>query len=492
VRKLWKGAIAAVAALAIGPVLAAVPAGATPPTGYGFDNTPHIVVAGGSDTTFKVIQDIGKVYSDSQLTGCPQVTAVGATLGQCVANASAETSNLGNYQHDTMASAGPVGSTAGVASLNGISASSYAGALNPVPAGSCLTANASPNADYARSSRGPRTTGGSAPCGNELTADTFWGFAQDGIEVLTFNNRGAQIQGVGGSAITASELHDIYECVFTQWSQVPSLGIAPGSPTDGPIVPFGMNTSSGTYATFRDFIRTATGDATFDPSGNPCNAKILDGPVPPPQTGIFPLENDAKQIISDPTIALSSNPLSVDNPENWIWWGSFGVFSAFPYTSTVPRGGTTYQALAVPIGGVLPSTSGIIANTYPIGRTLYHVTRKGAADCPVVAGPPVDCAFTSGGLHTGPAYAAHFTGTSTPPAPAGNDLNVVGPVGGTAGAVREFTRFLCRGIVNQHGAHPFTGNNNFTEITAAINGSGFTVVPASLRETGSRCQVLTS
>jgi len=46
-----------------------------------------------------------------------------------------------------------------------------------------------PNPDFARSSRLPNTpTGGSAPCGDELRADTFWGFGQDGVAVIGFNN----------------------------------------------------------------------------------------------------------------------------------------------------------------------------------------------------------------------------------------------------------------------------------------------------------------
>ncbi len=106
---------------------------------------------------------------------------------------------------------------------------------------------------------------------------------------------------------------------------------------------------------------------------------------------IYSIENDIKPIVNSPASPLSTAASSVNNPANWIWWGSFGAFSAYPATSKTVRSGTTVTAIAAPVNGVLPSTSGIIANTYPIGRTLYHVTRKNDADCPKTSGT---CNFT--------------------------------------------------------------------------------------------------
>ena len=73
---------------------------------------------------------------------------------------------------------------------------------------------------------------------------------------------------------------------------------------------------------------------------------------------------------------------------------------------------------------------------------------------------------------------------------AGTDVNVTGGSGGVGGAVREFTRFLCRGSQAQEGIDPYTGKNFALEITSAINAAGFTTVPSALQSTGSRCQVL--
>ncbi|MGZ4735337.1 MAG: substrate-binding domain-containing protein [Acidimicrobiia bacterium] len=477
-KRLWKAAVAAAGmAMVAGPLLAASPAGATPPTGYGFDDTSHVIVGGGSDTTYHVQLDLSSVWNVSQKNGCVLFTTVAAGLGNCISSGSPETNTLVNWQHDNLSQAPDVGSSAGVQALNGVIGAggdySYNGTVRTMPAGEVNVGAATGNLpDYARSSRGPKTSGAtsSAPTGNELDSDTFWGFAQDGLEVTTFNSRGAQVQArAGAGAITPSELYHIYNCDFTQWSQVPSLAIAPGSATDGPIVAWGMNPSSGTYATMNTYLINNGGAPTgFLADAQACVKPITTGP------NVYSIENDIKPIVNQPA-ALSTAANSVDNPANWIWWGSFGAFSAYPNTSKTVRAGTTVTAIAAPVNGVLPSTSGIIANTYPIGRTLYHVTRKNDADCPKTAGV---CDFVG---HPGPAIAA-----------GGTDLNVTGATSGSRGAVREYTRFLCRGTAAQQGTDPFTGVNLFSAETGALNKNGFTTVPVGLRAAGSRCQLLTN
>ena len=80
-----------------------------------------------------------------------------------------------------------------------------------------------------------------------------------------------------------------------------------------------------------------------------------------------------------------------NNPANWIWWGSFGVFSAFPYTLATTVGSFAVNGGAAPLDspligggsdfGAEPSSSNTLAATYGLVRTLYHVTRKPDADC---------------------------------------------------------------------------------------------------------------
>src|SRR5262249_4012809 len=76
----------------------------------------------------------------------------------------------------------------------------------------CVNGTTGPNPDFARSSRGANTTGGSAPCGNELTADTFWGYAQDGNEIVGFNNPGLILNALARPSLTAQTAFNIWNC----------------------------------------------------------------------------------------------------------------------------------------------------------------------------------------------------------------------------------------------------------------------------------------
>ncbi|MCU1454092.1 MAG: ABC-type phosphate transport system, periplasmic component [Acidimicrobiales bacterium] len=467
-KRFWKVAVAATAVLT--PLTLASTASATSPTGYGFDLAPHVIVGGGSDTTYKAMVGLTDLYLGSP--GCFTTTQVGPNLGKCITNnPNPETNTGGNYQHDTVAQATPAGSSSGIASLNGFIPSgqantTYAGSVNSVPSylGSSATG---PNLDFARSSRGPKTTGGNAIGGNELAADTFWGYGQDGVEVMVFQGR-SSIQSAGGSAITPTELYHIWNCDYANWSDIPSLGITVGSADDGPIVPWGLNSASGTFATFNSYIIANGGaPANWTVNGQTCDRKLV-------SDGTFPFENDIKPLINDVGAAnLSTSATSTNNPKNWIWFGSYGELSSFPYKASYPLGGTTYSAVPAPVNGKLPSTSKILSNTYPIGRTLYHVTRKQDADC----------------VKTG-AGACDFVNQPGPAINGGTDLNVQGGTSGISGAVREFTRFICRSGSVAHATDPYTGNNYAGEITAAVNNAGFTVTPFALRASGSSCQVI--
>jgi ABC-type phosphate transport system substrate-binding protein len=455
VKRLPKILAAGVLALTA-TALAAAPAGASAPTGYGFDNTPHTIISAGSDTTYKAMVGITNLYNGS--VGCQVQTATGPNINKCVIPSpnNTETNTLGNYERDTVTNANPAGSGAGIGALNAFNGALYNGTTNGKP-------------DFARSSRGPNLTGGNCPTGggNELSCDTFWGFAQDGVEVMAFNNRATEIQGLGGSALTPLQVYGIYNCTLTTWDQVTGNAADAGQP----VVPWKVNTSSGTYATFRDYLRGVSGNSSFDPNAGSCVQGLSNGTAP--------LENNVAPLVAD--AATSTSATSPNNAENWVWWGSFGELNKFPFkaTGTAVIGGTptTYVSAPLPINGVLPNGSNILANTWAIGRTLYHVTLKTDADCPS-SGSPAVCNFSAS---PGPA----ITGTV-------NDLNVLGGTGGTSGAVREFTRFLCRSSASQQAVDPYTGINNNTGITTAISNAGYTIVPSALRSPGSRCFVRTA
>lgn len=456
------GLLLAAVALTLGTLAMATPAGASPPSDYGFDNTAHTIIGAGSDTTYKAMVGITDLYDGSR--GC-EVSTAGTTINQCVVPNpnNPETNTLGNYEHDTVAQANPAGSGAGIDTLNGVAGKSYSG-----------TTGGHPN--FARSSREPKGTGGGSPCTNEVGAgcDTFWGFAQDGVEVMAFNARATQLQGLASPALTKVTLQKIFNCTFTNWGQVTGDHV---NDDNRPIVPWRMNTASGTYATFQTYLGTSNLDSDL---AGCANSKQL-------SNGTNPLENNVAPLIANQ--GVNTTPTDVNNPENWIWWGSAGELAAFPFKAKATGSNSVvYSSSDVPVEGIRPNGSTIVDQSYPIGRTLYHVTLKADADCvntdPGGSPATTDCDFgyTDGSGHHGQ-DGPLISGSNF-------DLNVIGGTSGTSGAVREFTRFLCRPTVSQHTTDPYTGVNNFLGITSAITKAGYQNVPTSLRTPGSRCHVI--
>jgi hypothetical protein len=694
-RRLIPVAVASLGVSVLATVGLAGPAGATPPTGYGFDNTAHIIVGGGSDTTWNAQLLLQYLWEGAP--SCLANTTVGPSMSDCVTtNPNPETNTLGNYQRDTMAQAYPVGSTAGIASLNGFgTGTAYAGTTrgssrtvvdavtngtttvtsataafsandvnlpvlgtnmppgdtiqsvtNATTAVLSLAATGSttggaltvvvPSVDFARSSR-PARTGTNGQCGtggSELICDTFWGYSQDGIEVGGFNvagtgqgtllhaatpritvtdgtttlgspnisapdaaftasDVGKAITGTNipyfptgttiasvtdatdavmsqnatataagtatfviGTQFSAADMYHIWNCDWTTWGAVndlKGLGLNAGAP----IVPFGMNPSSGTEATFQGFLQTAGGNTSFNINAGAC-VRPLTGTGPGVTLATYPFENDIKPIVNqvfasrsvadgvenstttitsatanftaadvNQTITAGDGSLpadtvitsvtnattvvishaatatntglaltiggiapatdtnSINNPNNWLWWGSFGILSTFPFTSSFTVGGLNNAIVAAPVNGVLPSGSFVLANTYPFGRTLFHVTLKADADCPKSAGV---CNFLQT-VNPGPGIGTGAVACSNGTTGALCDLQVLGATGGVAGAVREYTRFLCRSGTTRQATDPLQGKNYSQEITSQINKAGFQLVPTALRSPGSNCAV---
>jgi hypothetical protein len=181
-------------------------------------------------------------------------------------------------------------------------------------------------------------------------------------------------------------------------------------------------------------------------NGQACDRKLSPS-APSGLANAFSFENDIKPILNDANangiwdnsatrVQLAAGPLTpgsntITDPNNWIWFSSFGILNAYSYTSIVPLGGTTYQTAFAQIcasnscGGVNPtsvppSTGNVQANSYPINRTLNHITKKSDADCPqTVQGT---CDF-SGNL--GPAIGSGATACLGGVTGSACDLNVV-------------------------------------------------------------------
>ena len=522
-----------------GIATAATPGPNLPNSSYGFDGNANLVVGGGSTTLYKIGQGFAALYDST--AGCStnnaSYNAAGSSpvaypqaspaFGQCSPTTPQSYAGVeagGDFDGDNISIAAAVGSSTGIASLNG-SHSGTAGTYAYEGTNADIPTTGDPNVqnglsngfgtvDFALSSRAAKTSNGncnlanptSGAAGDELQCDTFWGVAADGVEVFTFGSTVAgstdstSLQSWAG-ALTGTDLYNIWECHYTTWGALPEYAAAvaagdPVPPSGAPIVPWSMNSNSGTYADFNNYVSANDGSQTFtmDDQAAYYNGGTSADPTPPTgkcgrelsTTGNpLPLENDIKPLLNDVQNnqgGLSTDPMSTNNPANWIWAGSFGLLTAYPYLSQPSLFGNQYNTTPAPVAGKLPSTSAILAGTYPIPRILSVVTAKTDATCP--AGDTTNPCNLSGGP-------TNDNGTT--------DLNVAGGTSGKSGAVREFVRFLCRNKAESQftvgtttsgsPTDPFTGATAYNEIGAVISNSGFTLPPVATRSTGSNCDV---
>ena len=536
-----KKLLASAASLAVGVGLLLTSGGVAsaadttfPNADYGFDGNANLIVGGGSTTLYKIAQGFADLYNSTSTCATnnasydpastpPATTAYPQTspaFNQCDPTSQTFTgvNTGGNYDGDTVAIAGSVGSSTGIASINSDHAGTagtyaYEGTnsnLPTTPTNQLTGENGFGTADFGLSSRAAKTTGGNCAGGNELTCDTFWGVAADGVQVFTW---GSVVSGTTDSTslgantlgFTPTDLFNIYECIDTTWGQLSQYSAAvaagdPVPPSNAPIVPWSMNSNSGTYADFNNYVSGQTGNTfTADDHVAEYSATNPGGsatsPTPPAGScarelsstaNPLPLENDVKPLLEDVQAnqgGLNQTALSTNNPANWVWFGSNGLLTAYQYLSNPSLFGNSYKTSPQLLNGTPPSASTIGGGTYPAERILNMVTRSTDATCPLSG---TTCVLTGG-----PVNANGVT-----------DINVMGGTSGPSGAVREFIRFLCRTKAQNtftsgtttafDPTDPYTGTADFTEIGQVITNSGFTLPPTADRSSGSDCDVTTA
>ncbi len=386
------------------------------PSGSGYDDSPDVVVGGGSDTTYLVQQRLDTLYNGAP--GCALDTGTtSATKAKC-AGAPASTGDVkGNYDHDVLVDAAAIGSGAGINSL--------------LPTG----VQYNPPITYARSSRVPSST--------ELASTTGWGFGRDAIAVVTFGTRQA--------ILSKQDLFNMYSCLpgFTTWDKFTDATTGLKFTDTDTVVPWDMNASSGTRSTFVTWM----GNPTF----GTCVRKLT--------TGIAPFENDVKPLLADTNVN--------NNPNDFVWWMSFGDWKTYPYTNTglSANTGTSVASNLVAltndytVAPATPTAANTNNQTYPVLRTLYLVTKNTDADCVTTPGAAGACNNAAD--------------------------TVYGATSGPGGAVRQFVSWLCHPSSTSHTTDTVTGVNYKTEINSAIFAEGFQTVPAALRTSGYGCSVAT-
>ena len=224
--------------------------------------------------------------------------------------------------------------------------------------------------------------------------------------MFTFDSTDGTFPAAG---LTGTDLFNIWECNYTTWGQLPEYStLTNPPPSTAPIVPWSMNTGSGTYADFNNYVAANDGGQAFTADDKKGTYGPTTSQNPSPTVagqcdrelaaGTLPLENDVKPLLQDVEQnynggagITTSNALSTNNPANWIWFGSNGLLSAYSYLSQPSLFGTQFNTAEVDLAGIKPTSltiggnaSGSVHATYPAQRTLSIVTKRSDADCPAV------------------------------------------------------------------------------------------------------------
>lgn len=400
--------LGALAATAASIVSVAAPANAAAPTfSSGYDEAPDLVVVGGSDTSYYVNSLLARAYNTSP--GCATNNTV-APFDNCVAGQAAAAS-AANWDHDIIADSFPYGSGSGRNAL----------------ANAALTTN---DIDLGRSSSGLGTT---------AAVNSMFEFASEGIGVVAVLPA-LKARTTGTLAATQAQLQAIYEdgnnvCDSTvTWAQLGDTG-----PNAADLVlPFGMNSGSGTFGTFNNYVlgTANTGDCVIGQ----------------------PFENDVAELGKGNAGATQAEMVARRDSGQAIWWISGAVLNKFPVLSA----GLSPMQVA---GQAYTSTS------YALRRNVSMIARDTDAAYCTGAGVPAASCTAAGTL--GFAAANQF---------------------GKPGAVREYIRWVCR--TGNHVTDPSTQNTTtpasyLLVISGAIQNAGFSTTVAGTNTLFGRCRAAT-
>jgi ABC-type phosphate transport system substrate-binding protein len=299
-QRLLRTAPAALVAVALVMTLSPTPASAVTTKGAR-------IFGSGSDTTYFLMQKLDDMYNAS--LGCVVIGSPQKLNFACEPD-TVDTVKTENYYHDVAVENFPLGSSVGVTQL------CTQGQTGTAPI------------NYARSSRGPRTTDCSGIRFVAYARDAISWWAHDSNTHAPANLTQAQIQGIWNT------------CTNTTWGQVNGNA---GDTT--PILVYAAQDGSGTRATFDGFLGTGANSTNCIPAskkdGDPSNGERV----------VF--ENDAQPILDQ------------NEQGSAIFYYSYGRFQ-----QSGGQGGSLGQ-----IDGKAPTPTTIENGTFPYGRFLYNVYR---------------------------------------------------------------------------------------------------------------------
>jgi len=158
-----------------------------------------------------------------------------------------------------------------------------------------------------------------------------------------------------------------------------ALAVGAGAPIGIPVRILGVNTNSGTEATWASYANSGVG-STGNCSANMDKNAALD---PNPVTAVgdnatahIALENNSDQVDQFAVTDFPGDAVSqAIEASTTLYIESDGVYNTNPYAAATTIAGVGYSGLKVPLNGKLPTTPTKLQNTYPTARTLFNIYR---------------------------------------------------------------------------------------------------------------------
>jgi hypothetical protein len=188
---------------------------------------------------------------------------------------------------------------------------------------------------------------------------------------------GTTVSSVSGGTLTLSQGASASGTSNVRITTTTKLAVGSGAPIGVPIRLMGVNTASGTEATFTSYANS--GASTGGCSANMNTNAALD-PNPATATGTnatahIALENNSDQI-DQFAIGDFPSPDFVDQAievATTLYIESDGVYNTNPYAAASTVDGTSYTGIKINMNGSSDTTAHLLSNAYPTARTLFNI-----------------------------------------------------------------------------------------------------------------------
>ncbi len=191
---------------------------------------------------------------------------------------------------------------------------------------------------------------------------------------------GTTISSVSSGTITLSQNASSTAAATVRITTSSALPVGQGMPIGVPILLMGVNTASGTEATFSSYAESGVSSGGCSSNMN-TNAFIDPNPVT--ATGVnasahVALENNSAQLAQF-TAGDFPSPDYVDQAielSTELYIMSNGVYNTSPFSAAAGINGVQYSAVKVGENGKTTTTGNLLSNQYPTARTLFNIYRS--------------------------------------------------------------------------------------------------------------------